>query len=153
MENNPLVRLRSRISSMLNTATARIHPFTIFVSCLGILLAYLTGIYASGSIHSASRWMGAMLACTSVITVLQMPSYKESLRPSIMRVVGTLLGYFAVSLATAILPFALAFAGGTMLYVISDEMIPETHHGDTPGVTYALLFGFCLMLVSDVLLG
>ena len=67
--------------------------------------------------------------------------------------IGTLLGYFAVSLSAAILPFALAFAGGTMLYVISDEMIPETHHDDTPGVTYALLAGFCVMLVSDVLLG
>ena len=106
MENNPLVRLRSRISSMLNTATARIHPFTIFVSCLGILLAYLTGIYASGSIHSASRWMGAMLACTSVITVLQMPSYKESLRPSIMRVVGTLLGAIIAYIYLKLLPFS-----------------------------------------------
>ena len=71
----------------------------------------------------------------------------------LIEVVGTLLGYFAVSVASAILPFALAFAGGTMLYVISDEMIPETHHGETRGVTYALLVGFCIMLVSDVLLG
>ena len=48
----------------------------------------------------------------------------------LVEVVGTLLGYWAVSLASMILPFALAFAGGTMLYVISDEMIPETHaHG------------------------
>ncbi|MEE1061536.1 MAG: ZIP family metal transporter [Ruminococcus sp.] len=71
----------------------------------------------------------------------------------LIEVVGTLLGYFAVSVASAILPFALAFAGGTMLYVISDEMIPETHHGETRGVTYALLVGFCIMLISDVLLG
>ena len=71
----------------------------------------------------------------------------------VIEIVGTFLGFFAVSVSTAILPFALAFAGGTMLYVISDEMIPETHHGETPGVTYALLVGFCLMLVSDVLLG
>ena len=72
----------------------------------------------------------------------------------VVEVLGTLLGYFAVSLSTAILPFALAFAGGTMLYVISDEMIPETHaHGEERGATYALLFGFCLMLVTDVLLG
>jgi zinc transporter ZupT len=40
-----------------------------------------------------------------------------------------------------------------MLYVISDEMIPETHHDNESGATYALLVGFCLMLVSDVLLG
>ncbi len=71
----------------------------------------------------------------------------------VVEVVGTLLGYLAVSVAAVILPFALAFAGGTMLYVISDEMIPETHaHGCERGATYALLVGFCLMLVSDVLL-
>ena len=72
----------------------------------------------------------------------------------IVEVLGTLLGYFAVSVSAAVLPFALAFAGGTMLYVISDEMIPETHaHGSERGATYALLAGFCVMLVTDVLLG
>lgn len=72
----------------------------------------------------------------------------------LIEVAGTLLGYLAVSVATAILPFALAFAGGTMLYVISDEMIPETHaHGEQRGATYALLAGFCVMLISDFLLG
>ena len=77
-----------------------------------------------------------------------------ALATGLVEVVGTLLGYFAVSLSTAILPFALAFAGGTMLYVISDEMIPETHaHGSERGSTYSLLVGFCLMLVFDVLLG
>ena len=71
----------------------------------------------------------------------------------LIEVVGTFLGYFAVSVSTAILPFALAFAGGTMLYVISDEMIPETHaHGSERGATYALLVGFCLMLLMDVLM-
>lgn len=68
----------------------------------------------------------------------------------LVEVVGTLLGFFAVSLSAAILPFALAFAGGTMLYVISDEMIPETHaHGAERGATYALLAGFCVMLAMS----
>ncbi len=71
-----------------------------------------------------------------------------------VEVVGTLIGYFAVSISTAVLPFALAFAGGTMLYVISDEMIPETHaHGGERSATYALLVGFCVMLIIDVVLG
>ena len=71
-----------------------------------------------------------------------------------IEVIGTLIGYFAVSFSYAVLPIALAFAGGTMLYVISDEMIPETHaHGSERGATYALLAGFCLMFASDVLLG
>ena len=76
-----------------------------------------------------------------------------ALATGLIEVVGTLIGYFAVQLASALLPFALAFAGGTMLYVISDEMIPETHaHGHETGATYALLVGFCVMLISDVLL-
>ena len=76
-----------------------------------------------------------------------------ALATGVIEVVGTLIGYFAVSISSAILPFALAFAGGTMLYVISDEMIPETHHNDARGVTYALLIGFCLMLAMDFFLG
>ena len=72
----------------------------------------------------------------------------------VVEIIGTFIGYFAVSVSTAILPFALAFAGGTMLYVISDEMIPETHaHGSERGATYALLIGFCFMLAFDFLLG
>ena len=71
----------------------------------------------------------------------------------LVEVVGTLIGFFAVHIATVILPFSLAFAGGTMLYVISDEMIPETHaHGAERAATYSLLIGFCLMLVFDFLL-
>ena len=77
-----------------------------------------------------------------------------ALLTGLVEVVGTLIGYFAVSISTVILPFALAFAGGTMLYVVSDEMIPETHaHGVERGATYALLVGFAVMLILDVLLG
>jgi ZIP family zinc transporter len=77
-----------------------------------------------------------------------------ALATGVVEVLGTMLGFFAIQLSTAILPFALAFAGGTMLYIISDEMIPETHsHGCQRGATYALLLGFSVMLVSDILLG
>ena len=73
-----------------------------------------------------------------------------ALSTGLVEVVGTFLGYFAVSISAAVLPFALAFAGGAMLYVISDEMIPETHaHGSERGATYALLVGFCLLLAFD----
>ncbi len=72
----------------------------------------------------------------------------------LIEVVGTFLGYFAIKIMEFLLPFALAFAGGTMLYVVSDEMIPETHSdGNKRGVTFSLLLGFCLMLVLDVFLG
>ena len=68
----------------------------------------------------------------------------------IVEIVGTFLGYFAVSMFERILPFALAFAGGTMLYVISDEMIPETHETANPAAsTFALLIGFCIMIIAN----
>ena len=77
-----------------------------------------------------------------------------ALMTGLVEVAGALLGFFAVSVAELILPFALAFAGGTMLYVISADMIPETHaHGNQKGATYTLLAGFCVMLAMDVLLG
>lgn len=69
----------------------------------------------------------------------------------LVEILGTFLGYFAAGISGAILPFALAFAGGTMLYVISDEMIPETHsHGYERIATYALLLGVIVMILMDV---
>ena len=77
-----------------------------------------------------------------------------ALATGLIEVIGTLLGYFSLTVSEAILPFALAFAGGAMLYIISDEMIPETHaHGAERGATYALLVGFCLMLATSHYLG
>ena len=72
----------------------------------------------------------------------------------LIEIIGTLIGFTAVSVATAILPFALAFAGGTMIYVISDEMIPETHsHGYEQMATYSIIFGFITMLIMDFYIG
>ena len=67
-----------------------------------------------------------------------------------IEVIGTIIGYYTVTAADLLLPFALAFAGGTMLYIISDEIIPDTHaDGVENGATYALLFGFSLILLFD----
>ncbi len=71
-----------------------------------------------------------------------------------VEVIGTLCGYFAVSICTPILPFALSFAGGTMLYVINEEMLAEVHNGENTRIaTYALIVGFCVILAMDVVLG
>ncbi|MNK72784.1 Zinc transporter ZupT [compost metagenome] len=66
---------------------------------------------------------------------------------------AALLGYAAVSQVSALLPFALAFAGGSMLYVVSNEMIPESHHKEhAQEATAGLMLGFVLMMVLDVAL-
>ena len=68
--------------------------------------------------------------------------------------VGGLLGAWAVVLAAPALPWGLAFAAGAMLYVISHEIIPETHrNGFQNQATGGLAVGLCLMLFLDVWLG
>ena len=71
----------------------------------------------------------------------------------VVEIIGTFIGYFAVSVSWVILPFALAFAGGTMLYVISDELIPDTHSREEGHMaTYFLLIGFTFMLIFDAII-
>lgn len=68
--------------------------------------------------------------------------------------VGAFLGYGLVKLFAPALPFILALAGGAMLFVISDEVIPETHAGSNErAATYALMLGFVVMMIMDILLG
>jgi len=68
--------------------------------------------------------------------------------------VAGVLAAAAVALSSALLPWAMAFAAGAMLYVISHEIIPETHrHGHQRRATQGLLFGFVLMMALDVGLG
>ncbi|MEE1187339.1 MAG: ZIP family metal transporter [Acutalibacteraceae bacterium] len=77
-----------------------------------------------------------------------------ALATGFVEVIGTFVGYFTIAISSVALPFFLAFAGGTMIYVISDEMIPETHsHGYEKGATYSLIAGFCIMLILDAIMG
>jgi len=68
--------------------------------------------------------------------------------------VGGLIGVTAITLAEPLLPLGLAFAAGAMLFVISDEIIPETHRKgfETEG-TFGLMIGFVVMMMLDVTLG
>lgn len=68
--------------------------------------------------------------------------------------VGGILGLAIVQTMQWILPYGLAFAAGAMLFVISDEIIPETHRlGYERAATYAVIVGFCLMMFLDTTLG
>ncbi len=68
--------------------------------------------------------------------------------------VGGALGAGIISLSEPILPWGLAFAAGAMLYVISHEIIPETHRsGHQNKATLGLSVGLVLMLFLDVWLG
>ncbi|MEB8433194.1 ZIP family metal transporter [Cocleimonas sp. KMM 6892] len=68
--------------------------------------------------------------------------------------IGGLFGSVAVSFAGPIMPWALAFAAGAMLFIISDEIIPETHRSGFQNLaTFSLLIGFVCMMYLDATLG
>ena len=68
--------------------------------------------------------------------------------------VGGLIGAAAVSLSDALLPWGLAFSAGAMLFVISGEVIPETHRkGIEHRATACLVLGFVIMMMLDTTLG
>ena len=87
------------------------------------------------------------------VGVKPLRAFAISALTGIIEIFGTFVGYYAVGISSALLPLILALAGGTMLYVISEEMIPETHSADSGRLsTYFLLGGFSLILIFDAFL-
>jgi ZIP family zinc transporter len=65
--------------------------------------------------------------------------------------ISGLLGVMAVSIFQPLLPWGLGFAAGAMIFVISNEIVPETHrHGHETMATAGLMIGVVLMMIMDV---
>lgn len=76
------------------------------------------------------------------------------IRAGLIEIPLTLLGVLAVQVARPLLPYAMGFAAGAMLFVISDEIIPETHGGGYERLaTLGIMLGVMLMLYLDISLG
>lgn len=83
--------------------------------------------------------------------VSKIRAFLIALAISMLEIVGVWMGYGIGSIFESILPAMLAMAGGAMLYVVSDEMIPETHaHGYEKIATYALILGFITLVFMDM---
>ena len=76
------------------------------------------------------------------------------IRAGLVEIPLAVFGAWAVVVAAPLLPYAMGFAAGGMLYVIGDEIIPETHaHGYERIATLGFMTGAALMLTLDVVLG
>lgn len=77
-----------------------------------------------------------------------------ALATGLIEPIGGLVGGLAVSVSGALLPLGLAFAAGAMLFVVSGEVIPETHvHGSERRATFAIILGFVAMMALAITLG
>ena len=73
------------------------------------------------------------------------------IRAGLVEIPLALFGAWAVQLAEPLLPYAMGFAAGAMIYVISDEIIPETHtRGHERIATLGTIVGVIVMLYLDV---
>lgn len=91
-----------------------------------------------------------IIAPLLVAGVKPLRTFVISIVIGLLEVIGVWLGFALGAASTTFLPIMLGFAGGAMLYVTSDEMIPETHtHGYQKQATYALLLGFMTLLLIE----
>ncbi|MDG3131764.1 ZIP family metal transporter [Streptococcus suis] len=73
---------------------------------------------------------------------------------AIVEPIAAVIGAVAVTYMDPILPYALAFAAGAMIFVVVEELIPESQtNGNTDIATLGLMVGFIIMMVLDVALG
>jgi ZIP family zinc transporter len=96
-------------------------------------------------------------------TAVAMPLRREGLSRSksffygqlsaVVEPVAGVVGAAAVIFAKPILPYALAFAAGAMIFVVAEELIPEAKRGSPDIAALALMFGFAVMMTLDVALG
>lgn len=88
-----------------------------------------------------------------VIGYSRLKAFMVAFLTGLVEPVGGLFGSIAVTLADSLMPWTLGFAAGAMLFIISDEIIPETHRGGYENLaTFSLLGGFVIMMLLDAAL-
>ena len=92
-----------------------------------------------------------VIAPLLIAGVSKLRTFVISLAIAMLEIVGVWIGYGIGAISEVLLPVMLSMAGGAMLYVVSDEMIPETHaHGFQKIATYSLILGFVTLVFLEM---
>lgn len=119
--------------------------------------------YGAGDIGAAARVsLGIALHNIPEGMIVTVPLVSSGVKPlksfilaasgCVAEVLGSFIGYFAARVAIQLLPFTLAFAGGTMLYVIAAELIPESLLCSRRRASFALISGLSAMLFISAIM-
>lgn len=149
-----------------NKRLGRVLLFVMAIAIHKLPEGMAAGVSMSGAENTASWMVSAGIALQNipegmvviapllVAGVSGLRTCAISISIGLLEIVGVWFGYGLGALSEAFLPAMLGFAGGAMLYVTSDEMIPETHAGGyQKRATYALLLGFLTMVLMEKALG
>ena len=81
-------------------------------------------------------------------------SFLYGMLSGIVEPIAAILTILFTNAITPILPYVLAFAAGAMIYVVTEELIPESQEGEHSDIsTIGLAIGFVLMMILDIALG
>jgi ZIP family zinc transporter len=131
----------------------------------GAVAAGIPGVPEASSLAAAvALAVGIGLQNFPEGTAVSMPLRREGVSPSksffygqlsaVVEPVAGVLGVVAVTFAQPLLPYALAFAAGAMIFVVVEELIPESQKGGhTDLATMSLMVGFAVMMTLDVAFG
>ena len=129
-----------------------------FPEGLAVGVSFGSGDVAAGFVIAMAIGLQNMPEGLAVALPLLREGYSQgkslwyAILTGVVEPVGGLLGVALVSISQPILPWGLAFAAGAMLFVVSDEMIPESHKkGYKRQATFGLIAGFVIMMLLDVI--
>ncbi len=160
------------ISTSWRRATLLVLAITLHNIPEGLAIGVLFGAAASGVDPSGSATIiGAVTLALGIGiqnfpegVAVSMPLRREGVSvgrsfwygqlSGIVEPVSAVIGAAAVLMVQPLLPYALAFAAGAMIYVVVEELIPESQlHGNTDIATLGTMLGFAVMMLLDVALG
>jgi len=149
-------------SSSLSKVTLLILAITIhnFPEGLAVGVSFGTGDTAAGIVIATAIALQNIPEGSAVAFPLIREGFKRrralwyATLTGLIEPVGGLIGVSMVTLARPLLPSGLAFAAGAMAYVVSHEMIPESHRrGHEIEGTFGFIIGFAVMMVLDTVFG
>jgi len=153
-------------------ATLLVMAITLHNIPEGLAVGVLFGAAASGIDPTGTATVAAAVALAIGISIQNLPegmavsmplrgegvsrglSFNYGQLSGLVNPPSAVIGALAVIFIQPILPYALGFAAGAMIFVVVEELIPTSQrHGNTDLATLGTVIGFCVMMVLDVTLG